>query len=336
MKKTKAVILRQYNKNIIRALLGLKSAETVLPGLSEEDLLIKVFAAPCNPSDIAFLQGGYNIVKPLPAIPGFEGAGIVEDTGSDKTKHLIGKKVSFFIQNDSVGSWSQYTVVNKDDIILLNDKMDIKQAACFAVNPLTAYALVETAVKHDAKAIVQNASGGQVAAFVRKMARENGMEVIDIVRKEESVKKLISTGVKYVLNENSPGFESELKELCNKTGATVAFDAVGGKLGGTMFNALPPNSKLVVFGGLSNKWLSDFDTMDVIFKNKVVTGFNLPMWKSNLNRREFDKITDKLQKKFISGDYFTEIQGETGMDSIVRGLRDYITNMSAGKILIVP
>ncbi len=336
MKKTKAVILEQYNKNIIRAMLGLKIGETVLPELSENDLLVKVFAAPCNPSDIAFLQGGYNVVKPLPAIPGFEGAGRVEDTGSEKTKHLVGKKVSFFIQRDDAGSWAQYTVVGKDDIIVLDDKMDIKQAACFAVNPLTAYALVETAGKQKTKAVVQNAAGGQVAAFVRKMAHEKGMEVIDIVRKDESAKKLISEGAKYVLKETSPDFENELKDLCLKTGANIAFDAVGGNLGGIMFNALPENSKLVVYGGLSNKRIADIDTMDVIFKNKEITGFNLPQWKNNLKKSEFDTIADKLQEKFITGEYFTDIRGETNIDNIVKGLRDYITAMSAGKILIVP
>jgi NADPH:quinone reductase-like Zn-dependent oxidoreductase len=336
MKSTKAVVLGQYNKNIIRALLGLKSGEVTIPPLSENDLLIKVYAAPCNPSDIAFLQGGYNIIKPLPAIPGFEGAGVVEDTGSVKTKHLVGKRVSFFIQSDIAGSWAQYTVVNKDDIIVLNEKMDMKQAACFAVNPLTAYALMEIAEKQKTKAVVQNASGGQVAAFVRKMAHDKGMEVIDIVRKDESAKNLISEGAKYVLNENSPDFEQELNKLCLKTGARIAFDAVGGKLGGIMFNAMPENSKLVVYGGLSNRNLTEINTMDVIFKNKQIVGFNLPHWKNNLKKDEFDKITAKLQEKFISGEYFTKIQGETSIDNIVRGLRDYITNMSAGKILIVP
>jgi len=73
----KAVILPTYNNNLIRALIGMKIEERSIPEPSEGQVQIKMEAAPCNPSDIAFLRGGYNVVKPLPCIPGFEGCGII-------------------------------------------------------------------------------------------------------------------------------------------------------------------------------------------------------------------------------------------------------------------
>lgn len=331
----KSIRINSYNKNIIRAMLGLKlvEKETSIPG--DDEVLVKMYASSCNPSDIAFIQGTYNIVKTLPAVPGFEGAGVVVEAGRN-VNHLIGKKVSAFVQNDADGTWAECFRVHRNDLILLQDEMDIEQAACFTVNPFTAYGLIEIALLRESKAIIQNASGGQVAAFIRSMARENGISVIDIVRKRESVNELFSQGAEYVLYENEEHFEDQLKHLSSSMHATTAFDAVGGKLSGTMLNALMPDGELVVYGGLSGKPIENTDVMGPIFHNKILSGFNLIDWKHELEEGEFEEISAKLQNKFIEGVYETKIQGSTTLDNIVKGLRAYISNMSAGKILIRP
>ncbi len=100
----KKVVLPSYNKNIIRAIRSLQVETCDDLQVGKDEVFIKVHAAPCNPSDIAFLMGGYNIVKELPAVPGFEGSGIVEEAG-EGAEDLIGKKVSFFIQEENCGSW---------------------------------------------------------------------------------------------------------------------------------------------------------------------------------------------------------------------------------------
>jgi len=329
----KSITLPTYNKNIIRAMLGLKVSNIQLPQPGDDDVIIKIHAAPVNPSDIAFIQGIYNVVKPLPAIPGFEASGKVVDAGKNVSE-LIGKSVSCFVQDDRSGTWSEYVVANKDDIILLKDKMDMDQAACFTVNPFTAYGMFEIALMRESKAIIQNASGGQVASFIRMMAVENDIKVIDIVRKKESAEKLISDGAKYVLIESDDDFQDSLKNLVTQLNATVAFDAVGGNLSGMMYNVMPADSELVVYGGLSGKPITDIDVMEVIFNNKIVSGFNLMDWKAELDEGKFEEISEKLQDKFIAGDYKTSIRESYLLDDIVAGLRSYISNMSSGKVLI--
>ena len=79
----KAIVLPDYNANIIRAMKSLEVREQKIPQPGPGQALIKVAAAPCNPSDIAFMRGGYNISKPVPVIMGFECSGTVVDTGSD-------------------------------------------------------------------------------------------------------------------------------------------------------------------------------------------------------------------------------------------------------------
>lgn len=331
----KSVVLPAYNKNVLRAMLSLEIKDVPMPTLKHDEVLIKTHASVCNPSDIAFIQGVYNIVKSLPAIPGFEGSGEVVKVGQDASAYL-GKKVSAFVQNDNIGTWSEYFIAKTTDIIVLNEKMEMDEGACFSINPFTAHALFETVRISGAKAIIQNASGGQVATFVRKMAKDYGCELIDIVRRKETAEMLISEGAKHVLIETDEGFDDELIEICNKLKPTVAFDAVGGELSGKMYNALAPHSDLVVYGGLSNKPMSGLSVMGAIFNDKVISGFNLLSWKRQMAEGEFEEISESLQSSFVDGTYKTKIQNSVKLDNIVRGLKTYIGNMSEGKLLIKP
>ncbi|NOX85376.1 MAG: zinc-binding dehydrogenase [Chlorobi bacterium] len=331
----KTILLSNYSANVLRAILSLKVVDKDIPEPGKDEVLVKLHAAAVNPSDIAFIQGGYNIVKPLPATPGFEGSGTIVEAASG-LKNLIGKKISCFVQNDEGGTWSEYFTVHKDDLILLDDRMDMDQAACFTVNPFTGYGLINIALMRESTAVIQNAAGGQVPGFVRTLAKENGMEVINIVRKPATAERLVKEGCKHVLTEQDADFKEKLKTLARELNATTAFDAVGGVLSGNIFNAMPGDSELVVYGGLSGKPMSGIDTMDVIFNDKIVSGFNLIDWKNELDKNEFVEIVEELQQKFINGEMKTNIRESIQFEDIVRGLKEYIGNMSSGKILIKP
>ena len=330
-----SIVLPSYNKNILRAILSLKLADRTLPELGDDDVLIKTYAASCNPSDIAFIQGGYNIVKKLPAVPGFEGSGTVVDAGK-RMKNLIGKKVSCFIQDDIDGTWADYFIGHRDNILVLDKAMDMDQAACFSVNPFTAYALMQIAQLRESQAIIQNAAGGQVAAFIRQIAKINGIEVINIVRKQNTAETLFAEGSRHVLVEQDDDFQIKLQHLAHQLYATTAFDAVGGPNSGIIFNAMPNDSELVAYGGLSNKMITEIDTMGLIFNDKIISGFNLVDWKSEIETDDFNVISNELQQMFIEGILHTKIQSIVNFKDIVQGLKMYLGNMSNGKILLKP
>lgn len=332
----KSVQLKAYQRNVLRALLSLEIVEKEIPAIEhDDDVLVKMYAASCNPSDIAFIQGGYNIVKTLPAVPGFEGSGKIVEAGRN-ARHLIGKNVSCFIQKDVDGTWAEHFRLSKNDILLLNEEMDMDQAACFTVNPFTAYALVEMAVKNQSRAIIQNAAGGQVASLVRQLARLKQLKTINIVRKEDTRIKLEHEGVKHVLYEQDADFEKKLEQMAQQMKATTAFDAVAGPASGLIFKALPKVSQLIVYGGLSNKPVSEINPMGLIFQGKRILGFNLVDWKNNTEPARFTQIATELEQLFSEGKLETTIQGTVKIDDVVGGLKRYLGNMSEGKILIKP
>jgi len=330
--RTKAVILPEYNRNLIRAIIGMKVGERDLTPLKKDEVLIKMKAAPCNPSDIAFIRGGYNIVKDVPTVPGFEGSGIVVDTGQD-AKELTGKRVSSFTQEEHDGTWADYFIANKKDCIVLKDELNFEQGACLSINPFTAYGLIELAEEKNCKAIVQNASGGQVAEFVRVLAALKGIEVIDIVRKEEQIEWLTQKGVKYVLDSTNQNFQQELKSLSGELNAGIAFDAVGGEMTGILLNALPDISDVILYGGLAGSSVQELNPFNIIFQGKQLKGFNLTEWIERIGKDKFEKVNHEIQDLIIDGKVKTEIQAIFKLDAVVKGVRTYIKSMSGGKVL---
>ncbi len=331
----KAIVLPEYQGNIIRALRSLEVREMELPLPGKNEVLVEIACSPCNPSDLAFIQGGYNVRKSLPAIPGFEGSGRIIKTGENTTE-LSDSKVSFFYQGEEGGAWATHILLNAEDCLILDESMPDEQGACFAVNPFTAYAMIELAVSMGSKALVQNAAAGQLARFIELLARDRGIEVINIVRKEEQLSLLKDEGSKHVLWQEDGSFEKQLNTLAHELTANLAFDAAGGSLSGIILKNMPDGSFLKVYGALAGRTLSEIPATDVIFHKKSLSGFNMNEWKANLSKQEFLSVSEQLQKMFIEGKLKTRIQGSYPLEEHGKALMEYIRNMSAGKVLLKP
>lgn len=332
--KMKAITFPAYQGNIIRALRSLELVELPMPQIADDEVLIAIEASACNPSDLAFIQGGYNVKKTLPAIPGFEGCGRVISSGkSQDASKLDGKRVSFFSQTNGSGAWATHIVARAIDCLLVDQKLEIEQAACFSVNPFTAYAMMELVVKSGSEAIIQNAAAGQVGKFMNHLANREGIAVINIVRKEEQVEALKETGFEHVLWQLDENFTKNLDVLAKKLNASIAFDAVGGALSGQMLSCMPEGGTLYLYGAMGASTLSEIPASDVIFKRKNVQGFNMNEWKEELMDGELEKVSIILQDLFIKGVLKTDIQGQFPLEEHGTALMQYIRNMSGGKIL---
>lgn len=332
--KMNAIVLEKYNPNIVRALRSMKVEELTTPAPAEHGVIVKVEASPVNPSDIAFLLGGYNIVKPLPAIPGFEGVGKIVATGKGLDPAFVGERVVFFTQDDHGGAWSEYVALREEQVFPVSIELPVEQAACLFVNPFTAYALFEHIHTNQHKAIIQSAANGQLGRFIRFFAGDHQVEVINLVRKNDHVTQIQKEGCRHVLNIFDDDFEEKLSELSEKLNATAAIDAVGGELTGKLLNAMPAGSEVIVYGGLSGMPVSGIETLELIFNNKILSGFNLNDWLAEKSAEEFKKISGYIQLLFMEKKLETKISQVYKMDDFYNGLRSYISDMSAGKILI--
>jgi NADPH:quinone reductase-like Zn-dependent oxidoreductase len=249
---------------------------------------------------------------------------------------MLGKRVSCFTQGVEEGTWAEYFVTDWSNCIALTTEIDIDQAGALCVNPFTAYALFKMAQQKKCQTILQNGASGQVGIFIRALAKKAGIRVVNIVRKEEHIDRLKTAGEHIVINSTDPEFENMLKGLTLENNACMGFDAVGGDMAGTMINAMPDGSELIIYGGLSGKPVGGINNLDIIFKGKSIKGFNLGQWKDEIGHEKFLEVADELQQLIINRTLQTRIQGKFALDDVQAAMEQYIRNMSAGKILFNP
>ena len=330
----RAASLPAYNANTLRALLSLRITEKTLLKLEAGQLLIRMAAAPCNPSDIAFMQGGYNVVKPLPAVPGFEGSGFVADIGEGVDETWLGKRVSLFIQGDGDGSWAEYVVAEAGNLLAVDDDLTIDQAAMFFVNPFTAWGLMEMVTAHGASCILINAAGSRLSEYLLALAKERGVAVIGIVRKEQTAAALADRGFAALVVSTGDDFVSQLNDLVAQHQPTVFLDAVAGEQSGFIAGMMPFNSKIVVYGGLSGKDLAGINTLQLIFKKLTITGFDLNAWFESSDGDKKKLAIQQLTAFIAENKVQNPVSISVGLDELVKGLRHYLGSMSDGKMLI--
>ena len=224
----------------------------------ENEVLIKVEASPINPSDLALLTtfaadldsltvsgSGDNTVASMKVRPalmkamaprldqamqaGNEGSGVVVDAGAN-AQQLIGKTVGVA----GGAMYAQYRCVPAQSCLVMDDGTTPAQAASSFVNPLTALAFVETMKMENHTALVNTAAASNLGQMLVKICKDDGVPLVNIVRKAEQVEVLKSLGAEHVCNTSDESFMQDLVAALIATGATLAFDATGGGNGGKL------------------------------------------------------------------------------------------------------
>jgi NADPH:quinone reductase-like Zn-dependent oxidoreductase len=248
----------------------------------------------------------------------------------------LGKRVACALRADRDGTWAEYFLADADNCITLKPELSFEQAAGLIVNPLTATGLLESARRGRHRAAVQTVAASQLGRMLIAMAQEADYPLINIVRRAEQVELLKSLGATHVLNSASETFSDELKTLCARLNATVAFEAVGGEMTGMLHNAMPRGSTIYVYGALSEEPCGMIDPVQLIFHQKTVTGFYLGNWLRRRGVIGVLRAASRAQRMLIDGRISMTIQRRLSLDEAAAGLEQYIQNMTEGKVLIVP
>jgi NADPH2:quinone reductase len=253
-------------RSIVRAggELELSLAEVPMPEPKADEVLVRIDAAPMNPSDLMVLFGMADMstakasgtadrpvvtatVPPrmLPAVAGrlgesvpvgYEGAGLVVGAGSSSAAQaLLGKTVGVI----GGAMYSQYCAVNVAQCLLLPESTTAAEGASWFVNPLTSLGMTETMKREGHTALVHTAAASNLGQMLNKVCLKDGIGLVNIVRKPEHETLLRELGAKYVCNSTSLTFMDDLTNALAETGATLAFDAIGGgKLAGQILMAM--------------------------------------------------------------------------------------------------
>jgi NADPH:quinone reductase len=326
----RALVLHSYD---IGSYASLTLEERTVPQPGKGEVLVRMAASPINPSDLASLQGLYGVKKALPMVPGIEGSGTVVKAGSGFfARRLLGKRVAC-AAGAGDGAWAEYMVAPALQCSPLPDSVNYEQGSMRIVNPYTAWAHVKIAQQAGARAIVQTAAASALGQMVNRLARLRGIAVINIVRRDAQAETLRSLGAQNILNSESPDFDAALRDLCRRQSVRLAFDAVSGAMTSRLLEALPPEGRVVVYGGLAGELIS-INPGELIFNQRRVEGFYLARWISHQNQLALLSMQRQLYRL---GDLtHAKIQLRAPIEDAQRAIATYEENMSAGKVLLMP
>ena len=329
--KMRAIILKE---NGAKPEVGMLSIPKPGPG----EVLVKMHAAPINPSDLAFLIGRYGIKKAFPAVPGFEGSGTVVKAGKGILPKLwLGKRVACAASPKYNGSWAEYMLTSASLCVSLSKSTSFEQGASLFVNPLTALSFMEIHKKMSANSrkpigIINTAAAGALGRMILKMCLGRKIPVISIVRRQEQIDLLKKDGAQYILNSEAPDFEKTLKDLARQLNTQLILDAVGGALTRKLLFAAPKKSKLLIYGRLSPDDCI-IDPANMIFTGSQIEGFWLSQWAKERNFLQSLMTVRKVQS-MIGNELKTVVNSIYPLESIHEALDAYVKNMSKGKVLI--
>jgi len=223
------------------------------PEPTADEVVVRVEATPINPSDLGLLTGAADMTtanasgtSEHPVITakvpeagmkamasrldesmavGNEGAGVVIKTGaSDAAKALMGRTVAMI----GGAMYTQYRCLKVNECLPLPAGTTPAEGASCFVNPLTALGMTETMRREGHKALVHTAAASNLGQMLNRICLKDGIPLVNIVRSTEQADILRKIGAKHVVDSSSPGFIDDLTAALTESGATLAFDAIGG------------------------------------------------------------------------------------------------------------
>ncbi|HEY5758954.1 MAG TPA: zinc-binding dehydrogenase [Steroidobacter sp.] len=218
-----------------------------------DEVVVRMQAAPINPSDLALLLGPLDlnaarqagtaeqpVITSLASVQviramagridqslpvGNEGAGVVVKAGaSPEAQALLGRTVAVL----GGAMYSRFRTLKVAQCMPLPEGTKPSEGASCFVNPLTALAMVEVMRRENHRGLVHTVGASNLGIMLNKICLQDGVPLVNIVRRSEHVDMLKQLGARHVCNSSAPNFIDDLKKALDETGATLAFDAIGG------------------------------------------------------------------------------------------------------------
>lgn len=347
-------------------------AEVAEPVPGPAEVLIRVEAAPINPSDLGLLFSGADMTRataieagvraeiPREALAvmaprvgrslpcGNEGAGVVVGAGNDPAAQaLIGKTVATL----GGAMYSQFKVARADQCLVLHEGTTPAQGASCFVNPLTVLGMIGTMRMEGHTALAHTAAASNLGQMLQKVCTNEGIPLVNIVRREEHVDLLRGIGATHVVNSSADSFGDDLTAALKDTGATLAFDATGGgRLASQLLTSMEAalagagaagnrygtatHKQVYIYGGLER----GPTVLDRAFGMAWgLGGWLLPIFLDRVGPEESEKlrqrVAEEIKTTFASG--YSKVVSLTGAVSL-EAVADYGRMATGEKYLINP
>lgn len=310
----------------------IESVEFELEPAGAGEVLIKVLAAPINPSDILTLTGEYGFLPPLPAVGGMEGVGEVIQLGEGVYNLAVGQRVLLF---GTGGTWATHMLANAKQLVPVPDGVDAQQQSMMTVNPPSSLLLLSEFV--DLKRgdwVIQNAANSAVGGYLIQIARKRGIKTVNIVRRESAVQPLLDAGGDVVLTDGKD-LNKRIVEATGSGQILLGVDAIGGAATERIARSVVDGGMVVNYGLLSGE-PCQLSGASLVFRDLTLRGFWLAKWYRDASAEQRDTVFAELGQMIAEGSLSARVQASYSIDQIKKAVAVAAAGGRDGKILIEP
>ncbi len=326
--KMQAVHLNNHGGQfVVRAVL--------VPRPKQGEVLVKMAAAPINPSDLQRIRSISAEQDLSTFIPGIEGSGMVVAAGKGMLPKLwLGKRVACSAVYPSSGTWAKYMVTSASYCFPIPKAISDEQGSMLLVNPMTAVAFFDIILSDKHKAIVNSAAAGALGTMIRILGNKYNIPVINVVRDERQANMLLADGAQYVLKLSDKAFTGQLHLLTHELKATLALDPISGSHTQQILEALPYGGTVIVYGNLSASDQGP-SLRPLLLENKKLHGFYLGNWMKDKGLLKTVRNLIRV-RQLLKNDLKITIQNRFPLDKVQLAIDTYLNNMTGGKVLLIP
>jgi NADPH:quinone reductase-like Zn-dependent oxidoreductase len=301
------------------------------PGPGE--VRVRMILSPVNPSDLLFVRGQYVVRASLPAIPGFEGVGVVDEVGPGLLGHLVrGKRVLAI--NSAGGNWAEYAVLPWRQARPLPADIPDEQAAAAFINPATVLALARHVLKVPrGDWLLQSAAGSTLGRMIIRLGQHDVFKTLNVVRRREAVDELKSLGGDAVISGADGPIDHQVRQIVGGEGVRYAIDPVGGETGTAVLRSLAADGRLVVYGTLSGEPIQ-IDPRLLISGKRSVEGFWLGHWMRDRSIPAALMLFREIASMIRQGVLTSDIGRVYPLDEIREAARQADSVARHGKVLV--
>lgn len=302
------------------------------PEPGPKQVRVKMILSAIHNHDLWTVRGSYGYKPPLPAIAGSEAVGIVDALGEGVDQSLLGKRV---VSAGIRGAWAEYFTVPAAGLLPVPDAIPDETAAQLIAMPFSAIVLVDYLNAQKGDWIAQNAANGAVGKMVAALAASKGINVINLVRRDEGVAELSALGITNAISTAETGWKKKVRGLMGEGKLVAAVDSIGGPATQDLAEILSENGTLVSFGSMTGDAMQ-VSSGTMIFKQLTLKGFWLTPISVVMPPEKRQALMGELIKHVMNGTLKLSTDAVLSLPDIKQAVVKSLTPGKTGKVLLRP
>ncbi len=244
-----------------------------VPG--DDEVVVDVMAAGVNFSDLLVIGGQYQVLPPLPFVPGEEAAGVVSSVGQGVDSCRVGDRVLALVDR---GAYAERVLAPQASCFVLPAAMDFLEAAGFGLAFQTAhYALVDRANLQPGEVVLVTGAAGGVGLACVRLAKALGAQVLAGVGSADKERAALDAGADAIVELSGArlrdSIPDDVRTHTGGKGADVVVEVVGGDVFEGAFRSLAWRGRLVVVGFAGGR-IPSVAVNRILLRNVAVIGLH--------------------------------------------------------------